>query len=307
MPIRYPVEFSVLTNFEVAWERIVRGSNTEYKTFFSYRYSSYRFGQQTILEDLLSEFRGGRYRPSPATAVYFPKATRILRPITLLSLNDQVVYQAIANVVANRFYASLTPYCGTKTFGALYGGRNSLFFYRPWKKAYRTFNSEIRQEHKPPARILHGLVQFENSGQLGSGSRKKAHSEAQRRSNLIRGGWKGNPSFLITVLDNFNDLLIQRLSVRHAQLRGAFRKASGLNKIPDFGNWLRHPDLARVLPASHLVFGECHRKRLVADVAHATIKKTGKFTRPLGYKEAGKVIRGLRHAYSELLTEFGNL
>src|SRR5260370_19634402 len=103
MPIRYPAEFGTLNNFEVAWERIARGSNTQYKRFFSHLYPSYRFGQRTILKDLLSEVRGGRYRPSPATAVYFPKATTILRPITLVSLNDQVVYQSIANVIANRF------------------------------------------------------------------------------------------------------------------------------------------------------------------------------------------------------------
>jgi len=53
---------------------------------------------------------------------------------------------------------------------------------------------------------------------------KKAHSEAQRRSNLIRGAWKGNPSFLITVLDNFNDLLIQKLSNEAPATKGSFQE-----------------------------------------------------------------------------------
>jgi Reverse transcriptase (RNA-dependent DNA polymerase) len=703
MPIRYPTEFVSLPNFEVAWERIARGSNSQYKRLFSHLYPSYRFALRTILKDLLSEVRAGRYRPSPATVVYFPKSTRILRPITLLSINDQVVYQAITNVIANKFYASLRPYYGTKTFGALYAGRNSLFFYRSWKKAYRAFNNTIRHAHRqgndvvadfdlvsffdlidhttlrtvlerrvkngelldllfqylgqwtagqahiyvrghgipqgpeasaflaevflhdfdlsnhgktkylryvddvkllgktfgsvrrvllrldlkskhlglvpsaqkvqirrvrdierelksipsniagqsptksnrpltkatkrrlqnllkksinkrrgdivinddtqlkfalyrlpPSIRIFNLVTPFLNlrpdlSGVLShyaagftnnrrcaevlytalkddpvfdatasdyvlalgrcapkpeptkyrgliatlvsrseeksvllktavsvylyeratKSSRarllsieqspltaslvvhqlsldpisasvpvsdlaqpirafarsnnpdlaryctylmltelrlvpkgpsaagglllkhlglrattkkisllpgfvddlfnvkvkldwervagKKAHSEAQRRANLIRGGWKGNPSVLITLLDNFNDLLIQRLSMKHAGLRKAFKKASGPNKIPDFGNWLQHPDLALVLPISRSIFQECHKKRLVADVAHATIKKTGKFTRPIGYKEAAKVTRDLSRAYLELITEFRKL
>lgn len=148
MPIRYPAEFSALKNFEIAWERIARGSNTQYKRFFSHLYPSYLFAQPTTLGDLLSDVRSGQYRPSPATVVYFPKPTRILRPITLLSLNDQVVYQAIANVIANRFFPTLRPFYGVKTFGALYAGRNSLFFYRSWKQSYRAFNNEVRRVHK---------------------------------------------------------------------------------------------------------------------------------------------------------------
>jgi hypothetical protein len=136
---------------------------------------------------------------------------------------------------------------------------------------------------------------------------KKGHSEAPRRSNLIRGGWKGNPSFLVTVLDNFNDLLIQRLSLKHPKLKGPLERRLESTRFPDLGSWLNHADLTSVLSTSQPLFDSCHKKRVIAEVAHATIKKTGQCTRPLGYKEAQKVVTNLRPAYLELLGEFSNL
>lgn len=95
--------------------------------------------------------------------------------------------------------------------------------------------------------------------------------------------------------------------MKHPQLRASFKKAAGKHKIPDFGSWLQHPDLAAVLPASKPAFVNCHNKRVIAEVAHATIKKTGRFTRPLGYREAQKIIKNLRPAYREVLNELGKL
>jgi hypothetical protein len=97
------------------------------------------------------------------------------------------------------------------------------------------------------------------------------------------------------------------LSLKHPQLKGAFKKAAGKNKIPDFGSWLQHPALTSVLPNSKPTFDDCHKKRLIAEVAHATIKKTGQFTRPLGYKEAQRIAALLRGAYRELLVVLSTL
>ena len=143
----YPREFISLSNFRLAWERILRGSNAQYKQFFRHLFPSYNIASDTILKDLVARLRRGHYQPSRAVTVYFPKPTRVLRPVTLISLNDQVVYQAIANFVANRFYRSLRPNYGVKTFGALLGGSQSQFFYKPWKTAYRAFNGSIKRAY----------------------------------------------------------------------------------------------------------------------------------------------------------------
>jgi len=130
---------------------------------------------------------------------------------------------------------------------------------------------------------------------------KRAHSEAQRRANAIRGLWSGNPSVLITTIDSFNDLLIQRFSSKHPRLKTAFGRAAGPNKVPDLDNWIRNPVILRELPGACPILLKCHQLRLLADLAHAKQKKSGKFTRPLTYSESGRILRQLSGAYTELL------
>lgn len=136
---------------------------------------------------------------------------------------------------------------------------------------------------------------------------KKSHSEAQRRSNQLRGYWDANPSLLITSLDSFTDLLVQRLSRKHPALRDAYRAAAGKAKVPDYGRWLNNPALRKVLPAGLPVLSRCHKLRVTADIAHPTEKKTGKHTRPVTYKESEGVIRKMRTAFGQILAEFAKL
>ena len=104
-----------------------------------------------------------------------------------------------------------------------------------------------------------------------------------RRLKGVR--WAGSPSILITILDNFNDLVLQRLSRKHKSLIAPFKKAAGKNKIPDYGAWLRNPSVISLLPKSSPILLDCHDLRVRADVAHATQKKSGQFTRPVSYYE----------------------
>jgi len=130
---------------------------------------------------------------------------------------------------------------------------------------------------------------------------RRAHSEAQRRTILLRGRWEGNPSILITVLDSFNDLLLQRLSMKHKALKKPFLKVAGKYKIPDYGVWLKHPMIGALLPKCSSILIDCHDLRIRADVAHATHKKSGRFTRPVSYHEKTKLIKRMKIAYNELL------
>ena len=84
------------------------------------------------------------------------------------------------------------------------------------------------------------------------------------------GQWDGNPAVRVTVLDCFNDLLLQRLSARHKLLRSAFRRAAGRNRIPDYGVWLTHRTLRSVLPKVAPTFKPVHDLRVRAELAHAT-------------------------------------
>jgi hypothetical protein len=699
-----PHDFLSLRNFERAWERLLNGSNLQYKRLFAHLFPSYNISADANLKELIERIRRNHYSPSTPTTIYYPKSSRILRPITLLSISDQVVYQAIANYIAAKFFRSLARNYGVRTFGAQFAGSRSSFFYRPWKKAYRSFNYAIRRfyfrgntviadfdlvsffdliDHKILRRILekrikngeildllseclekwtsgnssayvrgHGIPQgpepsaflaeiilsdFDRAGyrnvvylryvddikllgkdfppvrrallrldlqakrlglvpqsqkieirrvtdiagqlksvpsniagatapqktrpltkstihrlrrmlknsvlrtkgdvavinethfkfalhrlppsrqilrlirplfrsrpdlsgvlgrfagrfpnartavsvlggalksdpvfdaaggdyvlaldrRVGSpGPRrlrklvtglivkseeksvlldvpcklysykrsanaymitslktepsalavgqlinllcieplhrsikpitllpvlrrlasraadddvcryctylmlselkrrpatpgfagalmlkylgwstplvkisllsnffrdffglksnvdwdrllgKRAHAEAQRRAIILRGRWAGSPSILVTILDNFNDLLLQRLSMKHQKLAKPFKKAAGKNKIPDYGAWLKHPFVPTLLPIASPILIGCHDLRIRADIAHATQKKTGRFTRPVSYYEKDGLLKQMKIAYREMLSLWSTL
>jgi len=136
---------------------------------------------------------------------------------------------------------------------------------------------------------------------------KRAHSEAQRRAIVLRGRSAGSPSIFITILDNFNDLLLQRLSRKHKGLTSPFKKAAGKSKIPDYGAWLRHPSVFQVLPKATSILQACHDLRVRADIAHATQKKSGLFTRPISYYERDRLLKRMKGAYRELLSVWSTL
>jgi hypothetical protein len=136
---------------------------------------------------------------------------------------------------------------------------------------------------------------------------KSAHSELQRRAIVLRGHWQGNPSVFVTALDSFNDLLIQRLSLKHKLLRKPFRNLAGRNKIPNYGKWLVNGTLKSVLPKANLILKECHDLRVRAEFAHATQVRTGRFTRPVSYREQARLLRTLKPAYVELLGVFSTI
>src|SRR5260370_35125590 len=80
--------------------------------------------------------------------IYQPKKSGILRPLTLLSLRDLVVYQAIANYLAEGFAATQERHALKQSFGALFAGKNSPFFYRSWKTCYAAYNDAITKPYK---------------------------------------------------------------------------------------------------------------------------------------------------------------
>jgi Reverse transcriptase (RNA-dependent DNA polymerase) len=81
-----------------------------------------------------------------------PKRSGLLRPYTILTVEDQLVYQGLVNVVAERFAPRVRSRYLVQTFGHLYAGSTSLWFYRRWRDGYRAFNKAAR------AGVKRGLV-----------------------------------------------------------------------------------------------------------------------------------------------------
>ena len=99
MPL--PRRFLSPHNFDLAFARLVRSGNKEYKQFYRHLFPSYNLALAENLKDLIEDIRQGTFKPDPVTIIYQPKKSGILRPLTLLSLRDLIVYQALANCVAD--------------------------------------------------------------------------------------------------------------------------------------------------------------------------------------------------------------
>jgi retron-type reverse transcriptase len=143
MGIELPKHFLSYENFEFAFTRIVRGSNKEYKSFYRHLFSSYNLSLKENLQDLIDDIKRGTYVPCKPTVIFHPKKSGVLRPLTLLSLMDLIVYQAIVNRIAVAFEREQDRFAYKKSFGAIFAGRNSNFFYRSWKASYQKYNDAI--------------------------------------------------------------------------------------------------------------------------------------------------------------------
>jgi Reverse transcriptase (RNA-dependent DNA polymerase) len=138
-----PRDFLSHQNFDLAFTRIVRAGNKEYKTFYRHLFPSFNLALPGSLKDVIEELKRGTFDPEKPTVVYQPKKSGILRPLTLLSLRDLIVYQAIVNLVAVSFGDEQASYAFKKTFGAIFAGRTNPFFYRSWKTSYRRYNEAM--------------------------------------------------------------------------------------------------------------------------------------------------------------------
>lgn len=131
------------SNINLAWKWI--NSNTEklYKNYFRDLYKSFALSYSENITEISKELKKGTYEPSLAIKVILPKKSGILRPYTLLSVKDQIVYQALMNVIAEKMYPQVKASYLKDSFGHLYAGGKSEFFYKKWTYCYKAFNNEV--------------------------------------------------------------------------------------------------------------------------------------------------------------------
>lgn len=130
-------------NLELALARLYRYSEAEYKNHFRHVYRAYAIASSDNLDDLRRRLATGAFQPTHATKVYLPKRSGALRPYSLLSIEDQVVYQAMVNLVAERFDEAHKAKYYRSMFSNIPAGAKSQWFYRDWRRSYRKFTRAI--------------------------------------------------------------------------------------------------------------------------------------------------------------------
>src|SRR4051794_19210345 len=89
-----------IRNLLRAYRWVLSNPDPRYKNYFRDGYAAYALATAINLRFLHRQLRTGRFTPSHASKVYLPKPSGILRPISLLTVNDQIAYQACVNVIA---------------------------------------------------------------------------------------------------------------------------------------------------------------------------------------------------------------
>ena len=138
-------KFISLPNLELAWRRITTGNNHPHKRYFRNLYYAYETALVANLENLHERLAGGSFRPQPPKRIYLPKPSGLQRPITLLSIEDQIVFQATANYFALRLAPRRRPLELKSVFSnLLQEEKASIFFLQDWHSTYYQFEKKIK-------------------------------------------------------------------------------------------------------------------------------------------------------------------
>lgn len=137
-----------IENLRRAWRWLRSNPDRTYKGYFRQLYSVYAAADESLLTNLRGRLTRGVFVPSDAVKVFFPKPSGILRPYSLLAIEDQIVYQALANVVAERLHPHVKSRYNKQVFGHLYAGSSSGWFYRKWSDGYKAFNTAAEDAFK---------------------------------------------------------------------------------------------------------------------------------------------------------------
>jgi len=89
-------------NLLLAWRRITSSRDAHYKVFFRHILEAYELSYENNINDLRRRLKNGEYVAQTPVRFYVPKPSGLQRPITLLSIEDQIILQALANLFAER-------------------------------------------------------------------------------------------------------------------------------------------------------------------------------------------------------------
>ena len=132
------------SNLALAYTRLLTNPESTYKNFFRDTYSIYGMASEKNIALLQKRVKAG-YLPAQSIRVFMPKANGLNRMYTLLSIEDQIVYQAYANILAKSLTSiqEITKRYKKSVFGNLCAPPESDFFYQRWQDSYKAYTKAI--------------------------------------------------------------------------------------------------------------------------------------------------------------------
>lgn len=136
-----------LANLRRAYRWTLSNPDAQYKSYFRDSYDAFAIASDTHLKWIRKEGLKERYKVSHASKILLPKPSGALRLITLLTVEDQIVYQACVNLIADAIKAKTVRRYERRVFAHLYAGKSSPFFYYKWQRSYLKFSQRVRDSY----------------------------------------------------------------------------------------------------------------------------------------------------------------
>lgn len=132
------------SNLVLAYNRLLTNPESTYKNFFRETYSIYGMASEKNIALLKKRINAG-YLPTQSIRVFMPKSNGLSRMYTLLSIEDQIVYQAYANILAKALTSNnrIVKRYKKSVFGNLCAQVDSDFFYQRWQDSYKAYTKAI--------------------------------------------------------------------------------------------------------------------------------------------------------------------
>jgi len=131
-------------NLILAWRRITSSKDVRYKNYFRHLIEAYELSYEDNIKYLYYRLKNDKYKPHSSVRIYYPKASGLQRPISLLCLEDQIVYQAIANLYAEKVRDRRQNLIGKSVYSNWLGKKNHPeFFLRDWKLGFSSLRTRM--------------------------------------------------------------------------------------------------------------------------------------------------------------------
>jgi hypothetical protein len=136
-------EFATLDNFLLAWQRTVNCTSRMVQDELGMEAFAYNLNEN--LDELVRLVQDDEFTFEPLAdhKVYIPKPSSTLRTMSLLSIVDVIIYQAMVNVIAYYSHIHLVSLENQNVLGNLYAGPGKRWMLKPWKIQYNRFVNRI--------------------------------------------------------------------------------------------------------------------------------------------------------------------
>lgn len=137
-------------NLEIALRRIQSAQNISYKNYYRELFFAYELSKDENLTNLSERIKNSAFKPKEPVRFYVPKSSGLQRTISHLYLDDVIVYQAFANVLADKFYIRRKKVENKTVYSHILnsGKDKDIFFFEKWQTSYKRFQNKTKEYYK---------------------------------------------------------------------------------------------------------------------------------------------------------------